>query len=196
MPNMKAAILKLHSVVLTREKQILLQEELDRYAKATNWIIKAALKNHLLRPTKITEALGETFFDQFDRRPEYLADVVTTACSEIARYRRLSNTIRSMRDKTPFFKKGRAIYSQPIVKLSESGITVTLWDRTHLPIPFDKFSRNKSANEISEILKGEPPKADADGKMPLNQRYERIRLTWIREGFLRIDIRANIKKGY
>lgn len=193
MPDTGATILKLQSVVLTREKRILLQEDLDRYANATNWVIKAALKNHLLKPTKITETISEKFFNQFDKRPEYLADIVTTACSEIARHRRLSNTIRSMRDKTPFFKKGRAIYSQPIVKLSENGITIALWDRTQLPIPFDKFTRNKSADEISEILKGEVPKAD--GKMPLNQRYERIRLTWIREGFLRIDIRANIKKG-
>ena len=196
MSGMNSTILKLQSVLLTKEKQVVLLEELDRYATATNWVIKASLKNHLLRPSKITAAISEKFFVQFDKRMEYLADIVKTACSEIARHRRLSNTIRSMRDETPFFKKGRAIFSQPIVKLSDRAITITLSDRTHLPIPFDKFSRNKSANMLSEILRGESLKTDADGKVPLNHRYDRIRLTWNREGFLNIDIQANIKRTY
>ncbi len=192
MSDMESTILKLQSVVLTKEKQILFEEELNRYANATNWVIKTSLKNHLSKPSKIVEAISEQFFDQFDKRPEYLADIVKTACSEIARHRKLSITIRSMREKTPFFKRGCAIYSQPLARLSDRAVTITLWDKTHLPIPFDKFSRNKLANEISKILRGEPLKVDADGKMPLNQRYDRIRLIWNKEGFLRIDIRAKI----
>lgn len=194
MPDVEIKILKLQSVTLTREKQILLQEELDRYANATNWIIKTALKNHLSRPSKIIEVIEETFFDQFDKRPEYLADVVQTACSEISRHRRMARTIRSMRDKTPFFKKGRAIYSQPIIKMSDRGIFLILEDQTELPIPFDKYSRNKAIKEISQILRGETVKGDSDRKIPLNRRYDRIRLTWNRAGFLMIDIRAYLTK--
>ena len=190
MSNTEPIVLKLQSVVLTREKQIVLQEELDRYADATNWVIKMTLKNHLTRPSKIIETLGDEFSERFDKRSEYCTDVVRTACSEIARHRRLSRTIRSMREKTPFFKRDRAIYSQPLVKLSDRAITLILCDRTELPIPFDKFSRNKTVEEIARILKGEPTKVGPDGKMPLNQRYDRVRLTW--NSFLGIDIRANL----
>lgn len=184
--------IKLQSVVLTREKQIILQEELDRYASATNWVIKMALKNHLSRPTRILEVVEEKFFEQFDRRPDYLTDVVKTAYSEMSRHRRLSRTIRSMRDKTPFFKRGRAIFSQPIVKVTDRAITLTLPDRTELPIPYDKYSRNKTTEEINSILMGERVKIDSEGKMPVNKRYDRIRLTWNSAGFLKIDIKANL----
>jgi len=191
MSEMETVILKLQSVVLTREKQGVLQEELGRYVAATNWVIKVALKSHLVRPTKIIETASDEFSKQFDKRPEYLADVVKTASSEIARHRRLARTIRSMRDKSPFFKPGRAIYSQPIVTVSDKGITLTLHDRTHLPIPFDKFSRNKMSEELNEILKGEPV---INGRKPQNKRYNRVRLTWNKEGFLGIDIQANIPR--
>ena len=184
--------IKLQSVVLTREKQIILQEELNRYASATNWVIKMALKNHLSRPTRILEVVEEKFFEQFDRRPDYLTDVVKTAYSEMSRHRRLSRTIRSMRDKTPFFKRGRAIFSQPIVKVTDRAITLTLPDRTELPIPYDKYSRNKTTEEINSILMGERVKIDSEGKMPVNKRYDRIRLTWNSAGFLKIDIKANL----
>ena len=44
--------------------------------------------------------------------------------------------------------------------------------------------------KIAEILKGNPVKVDAQGKMPTNKRYGRIRLTWNNEGFVNIDIRT------
>ena len=101
-------------------------------------------------------------------------------------------TVRSMRDKTPFFKKGRAIFSQPIVKISEKALILTLSDRTKVPIPFDKFSRNHNAEKIAAILKGEPITTDAEGKIPLNKRYSRVRLTWNNQGFMSIAIKVNL----
>ena len=186
-------LLKLSSVALTREKQIPIEVEFSRYVQATNWVIKMLLKNrHLIKQAQILDAIREKFSERFDNRDSYLNDVVKSACAEIARHRKLAVTIRSMREKTPFFKKGRAIFSQPIVEISEKALILTLKDRTRVPIPYDKFSRNQNAERIAEILKGNPGKVDADGKMPTNKRYDRIRLTWNNEGFVNIDIKANL----
>ncbi len=192
MPETKATLLKLSSVILTREKQDPLQEELNRYSKATNWVIKQILKKHLTKQTQIIESIQEEFSEQFDRRSSYLTDVIKSATSEIIRHRELAVTVRSMRDKTPYFKKGRAIFSQPIVKIGEKAIFLTLPDRTRLPIPYDKFSRNKNAETIEAILKGETSKIDASEVIPRNKRYGRVRLTWNNEGFVSVDIRVNL----
>jgi hypothetical protein len=192
MPETKAILLKLSSVPLTREKQIPVEEEFTRYGKATNWVIKTILKNHLTRKQQIIEAIQEEFFERFDNRPTYLNDVIRSAGAEISRHRKLAMTVRSMRDKDPFFKKGRAIFSQPIVKISERALTLMLADRTRIPIPYDKFSRNHNAERIAEILKAEPSGPDATGKIPPNKRYGRIRLTWNTQGFVNIAIRANL----
>ncbi len=192
MPETKAIFLKLSSVPLTREKQIPLQEEFSRYGLATNWVIKILLKGHLSKRAQILDAIQEDFSEQFDRRLTYLNDVVRSATAEIARHRKLAMTVRSMRDKTPFFKSGRIIFSQPIVKISEKALILTLTDLTRIPIPYDKFSRNQNAEKISTILKGESIKVDVDGKMPTNRRYGRIRMKWNSAGFLIIDIKANL----
>ena len=192
MPETVAILLKLSSVTLTREKQIPLEEEFTRYGEATNWIIKTLLRNQLKKQTEIVETIREEFFEQFDNRPSYLIDVVRSARAEISRHRKLAMIIRSMRDKDPFFKKGRAIFSQPIVKISEKAITLMLADRTRVPIPYDKFSRNQNADKIAAILKGEPIGPDTTGKLPLNKRYGRIRLTWNNEGFVDIVIKADL----
>ncbi|MFW9843698.1 MAG: hypothetical protein ACFFEV_03915 [Candidatus Thorarchaeota archaeon] len=183
-------LLKLSSVALTREKQIPVEDEFSRYTQATNWVIKTLLKKGLTKQAQILDAIRDDFFERFDRREEYLNDVVRSATSEITRHRKLAVTVRSMRDKTPYFKKGRAIFSQPIIEISEKALILTLADRTRIPIPYDKFSRNKNAEKIAEILKGKPMKVDAQGRMPTNKRYGRIRLTWNNEGFVNIDIRA------
>ena len=183
-------MLKLSSVILTREKQDSLQEEFTRYGNATNWVIRQILKKHLTKQTQIIESIQEEFSEQFDNRPPYLRDVIKSATSEITHHRKLAVTIRSMRDKTPYFKKGRAIFSQPIVKIGEKAIFLTLRDRTKLPIPYDKFSRNKNAETLVAILRGEGRKTDASNPIPLNKRYGRVRLTWNSEGFVNIDIRA------
>ena len=186
-------LLKLSSVALTREKQIPIEEEFSRYVQATNWVIKTLLKDRqLTKQAQILDAIREDFSKQFDNRETYLNDVVRSAAAEIARHRKLAVTIRSMRDKDPYFKKGRIIFSQPLVEISEKALILTLVDRTRVPIPYDKFSRNQNAEKIVEILKGNPVKADEQGKMPTNKRYGRIRLTWNNEGFVNIDIRANL----
>jgi hypothetical protein len=189
MPEM--ILLKLSSVALTREKQIPIEKEFTRYVQATNWVIKALLKNRLKKQAQILDAIGDDFSKLFDNRPTYLNDVMRSATAEIARHRKLAVTIRSMRDKTPFFKKGRAVFSQPLVEISDKALILTLADRTRVPIPYDKFSRNQNAEKLAEILKGNPVEVDAQGKMPTNKRYGRVRLTWNPEGFVNIDIRAN-----
>jgi len=192
MPETKAIFLKLSSVPLTREKQIPIQEEFSRYGLATNWVLKILLKGHLTKREQILDAIQNDFSEQFDNRSSYLNDVIRSATAEIARHRKLAMTVRSMRDKTPFFKPGRIIFSQPLVKISEKALILTLADRTRIPIPYDKFSRNQNAEKISAILKGEHAKVDAEGKMPTNRRYGRIRMKWNSAGFLIIDIKANL----
>ncbi|MBN2229337.1 MAG: hypothetical protein JW779_07050 [Candidatus Thorarchaeota archaeon] len=192
MPKRDIEILKLLSVALTREKQLVIREEFERYHMGTNWVIKIIVKNHLTSLVKIQEIIQDEFFEKYDKRPVYLENVIKTAISEIATHRRLAVNVRSMRDKIPFFKFGRMILSQPIIKIDDRTITLKLQDRTEVPIPYDKRSRNSFASQIAEILKGEPRGSVIDGKPPVNGRYGRVRLTWNNEGFLGIDIRASL----
>ena len=192
MPKTKAIFLKLSSVALTREKQIPIEEEFIRYGKAVNWVINVLLKNRMTKQSQVVEAIQKEFSEKFDSRPAYLNDVVRSAGAEIARHRKLAMTVRSMRDKDPFFRKGKVIFSQPIVKISEKALTLMLVDRTRVPIPYDKFSRNQNAEKIAAILMAEPVRPDATGKLPSNKRYGRVRLTWNTQGFVIIDIRTNL----
>jgi hypothetical protein len=176
-------ILKLLSVTLTRDKQYLLEEEIQKYGAATNWTIKQILKQSLSSRTKTIEVLQDEFADKYDKRRKYLEDVIKTASVEITQHRKLAKTVRSMREKTPFFKPGRLIFSQPIVRLDEKAVTLALTDGSFLPIPFDKRSRNRLADKIAVILRGA-----REGEV--NKNYGRIRLTWNKEGFADIDIRA------
>jgi hypothetical protein len=186
----ETVLVKLSSVALTREKQIPIEEEFSKYGQATNWVIKALLKNHLTKESQIISALQEEFVERFDKRLQYLKDVARSAGAEIAHHRKLAVTIRSMRDKTPYFKQGRMILSQPLVEISEKALILTLSDRTKVPIPYDKFSRNQNAEQIAKILRGASTQVDAQGRKIPNKRYGRIRLTWNNEGFVNIDIRA------
>jgi hypothetical protein len=176
-------ILKLLSVTLSREKQDILEEELRKYGAATNWTIKQIQKLTLSTRSKTFEALQDEFATKFDKRRTYLEDVVKTASVEINQHRKLAKTIRSMRDKSPYFKPGRLILSQPIIRLDEKAVTLTLTDGSLLPIPFDKRSRNRLAEKIAMILRG-----TKEGE--INRKYSRIRITWNKEGFADIDIRA------
>ncbi|MFX1560696.1 MAG: hypothetical protein ACFFBL_08910 [Promethearchaeota archaeon] len=181
-------ILKLLSVTLTRDKQILLEEELQKYGAATNWTIKQILKKGLASRTKTFDSLQDEFAAKYDKRSRYLEDVVKTASVEITQHRKLAKTVRSMREKTPFFKPGRLIFSQPIIRLDERAVTLTLTDGNLLPIPFDKRSRNRLADRIAAILRGVK-----DGE--INKNYGRIRITWNKEGFAEIDIRTSKKES-
>ncbi len=191
----RAEILRLLSVTLTREKQLLLQEEFKRYATATNWVIKNILKNHLRGQTRIRSMIDEEFLREFDERPVYLDNVVTSARAEVARHTKLAMAVVSMRDKIPFFKSGRLILSQPIMTVGDKAVTLRLPDRTELPIPYDKRSRNRLSSKIDMILRGEPRRLDTSSIMPLNKRYERIRLTWHNEGFVDIDIKTTLPEN-
>ena len=175
-------VLKLLSVALTRDKQILLKEELQKYSAATNWTIRQIVKQNLSSRSKTFKILQEDFGNKFDKRRGYLEDVVKTASVEIAQHHKLAETIRSMRDKTPFFKSGRLIFSQPLVRLSEKAITFTLADESLLPIPFDKRSRNRLADKLTAVLRG-----SKEGG--INKKYDRVRITWNKEGFADIAIR-------
>lgn len=186
----RVEILRLLSVTLTREKQLLLQDEFKRYAAATNWVIKNILKKHLSGHTKTRNTLGEEFMGVFDKRPIYLDNVVKSALAEVVKHNKLAMTVRSMRDKTPFFRPGRLILSQPIITVGDKAVTLRLPDKTEVPMPYDKRSRNRLSSKIDAILMGEPKQPDASGTTHLNQRYERTRLTWNSEGFVNIDIRA------
>lgn len=184
MPKAATEILKLLSVTLTREKQVIVEVEVERYANATNWAIKEILRQKLHKQETIVDALREPFGKRFDKRVQYLDDVVMTARVEIGHHRKLAKTIVSMREKTPFFKAGKMILSQPIISVGERALLLSLPDQTRLPIPFDKRSRNRAADELRIILKG--------GNEDPNKRYGRVRLTYHREGYLDIDIRANL----
>jgi hypothetical protein len=186
----RAEILRLLSVTLTREKQLVLQGEFKRYAAASNWVIRAILRNHLRGHARIREALEEQFMAEFDKRPAYLDNVITTAIAEIRRHNKLAVTIRSMRDKTPYFRPGKIILSQPIVEVGNKAVTIRLPDRTPISIPYDKRSRNRLTSKLEMIPKGEPRRIDSSGANLINKRYQRVRFTWNSEGFMDIDIRA------
>lgn len=182
-PMSTVEILKLLSVTLTRDKQDVLMEELQRYGKAANWTIKQVLKQHLTSPTKAVEVLREPFVEQFDKREQYFQDVLKTARVEISNHRKMAKTVRSMRDKTPFFRPERMILSQPLIKLSEKAVTISIRDGSRLAVPFDKRSRNRLIEKIQSVLRGEKT-----GE--INRKYGRIRITWNKEGFADIDIRT------
>ncbi|MHA1902798.1 MAG: hypothetical protein ACXADL_09715 [Candidatus Thorarchaeota archaeon] len=174
-------ILRLSSVPLTREKQYVVEAEFDKYAKATNFVIKEILQKSLASHTKTVEILSDDFKERFDQRETYTKDVIKTARVVIGRHKRLAQTIRSMREKTPYFKSGRMIFSAPIINLGDKAVILAGSDGTSIPIPLDKRSRNKEAEILNELRKG-------------IRGFGRIRLTWNREGYLDIDIRVEKKR--
>jgi len=109
---------------------------------------------------------------------QYVKDIVKTARVEIGRHRNLARTLRSIRDKTPYFKPGRIIYSKPIVQLSKDGKAILLLTAAgnEIPLVFDKYTRNASIDILEAIVKHKT-------------KYERVRLTWNREGYMNIDVR-------
>jgi hypothetical protein len=179
MSGAESKIVKLASVTLTRDKQDKIEPEFERYASATNYVIKVILKERFSSGRKTLEHIREEFANRFDRREQYLRDVVKTAWVEIKRHQRLAEMVRSMRSKTPVFKEGRVIFSHPIVKVKEKGLTLETPDREGIPIPFDKPSRNRVASQLREIVNGQ-------------KKQGRVRLTWNKAGYLGIAIRMEI----
>ncbi|NHJ14094.1 MAG: hypothetical protein EAX95_10490 [Candidatus Thorarchaeota archaeon] len=176
MSDPEIRILRLTSVALTREKQLTLQDELERYASSVNFVIKTIMQKHITKVQKTIETVQDSFSARFDSRPEYLRDVVRTARVEIGKHRRMARTIRTMRGKTPYFKSGRMILSHPLVSIDEKSLVLRISGDTELPIPFDKHSRNQNANELLALSRG-------------TSKPGRIRITWNKQGYADVDVR-------
>ncbi len=170
-------IINLLSVTLTHEKQTNLEDEFRRYADAVNYVIRSVMRKHIPTAPKTIAAVQEDFTERFDPRIEYLQDVVKTARVTIGRHRRMARLVRTMRGKKPRFKEGRMAFSEPVVKLDSNGIRLFITRNDVLPIPFDKHSRNAQ----SDILQGIERR---------KKRFDRVRLTRHKEGFVEMDIRV------
>ncbi|MHA1770606.1 MAG: hypothetical protein ACTSYL_09510 [Candidatus Thorarchaeota archaeon] len=169
-------IVRLDSVILSREKQDALKREIEKYARAVNFVIRMILTKHLTSAAKTIEAIQDEFAKQFDPRPQYLEDVVKTARVRIGEHRKMARVIRTARGKRPKFKEGRIILSPPLVRVEEKALTIALSKQEILPIPYDKRSRNREADTLTAIMRGE-------------LKHGRVRITWRREGFVEIEIR-------
>jgi hypothetical protein len=112
---------------------------------------------------------------------QYFRDVVRTAMSEIARHRRLAATVKSMRDKSPFFKPGRMILSSPIANIGETGCVLLAAHGEEIPVPFDKRSRGRETAMLTSLASGQ-------------KKYSGVRLKWHKEGYVEIDIRIENPK--
>ena len=177
MSKADADIIRLSSVPLTREKQKKIEEEVRTYHSAVNYVIKEILGRQISSAPKGVEALREEFKERFDSRSQYIEDVVKTARVVIGQHFRMEKTIRSMRGKTPFFKLGRIILSKPIVDVGEKALILRFSENEEIPIPYDKHSRNRVGLTLLKIVKG-------------NRQYGRVRMTYLKEGYMEIDIRV------
>jgi hypothetical protein len=107
---------------------------------------------------------------------QYADDVLKTAAVEITRYRKLAKNLVSIRGKVPHFKEGVIIGSGFIIDVGAKALDLLTLTGDTLPIPFDKRSRNREIDTLTEIA----------GK---KRKFDRVRLTWNKEGFLNVDIR-------
>jgi hypothetical protein len=108
---------------------------------------------------------------------QYFKDVVRTALSEIARHRRMAATVRSPRDKSPFFKPGRMVLSAPTVSIGETSCVVLAVHGEEIPVPFDKRSRGRETAILTALAAGQ-------------KRFSKVRLKWHKEGYVDINIRV------
>lgn len=177
MSESKSTILKLTSVTLTREKQDKIDIEFDKYRDAVNYTIRTIMKHRIASGSKAFEFLNDDILNQFDKRQQYVRDVVKTAWVEVREHRRLAQTIRTMRDKTPVFRSGRIIFSPPIVSVDEKSVQLETVDREIVPVPFDKRSRNRILDDLQALVHGP-------------RKLGRVRMTWNKEGYMDIDIRV------
>ena len=74
-------------------------------------------------------------------------------------------------------KQGTLIQSRPIIVVGASALILIRKDKSELPIPYDKRSRNRLQDRLAAIAKNR----DLCG---------RVRLSMRDEGFVEIDIRA------
>ncbi len=233
MSDLPVEIVKLLSVNLTLEKQMLLEHDFKTYADASNFAIKTILKRNIPNRTRAEEMLHDDIISQFmlrkkdasgidgleefgrrfkynlvidytpqrikiptehglqerDRTPEevrqdfvnrysqqYVKDILRTAGAEISAHRKLAKTLISARGKIPYFKEGTMILSGMLVEVGERVVEILSLTGEKIPIPFDKRSRNREPELLSELSKG-------------RRKYQRVRLTLNKAGYLNIDIR-------
>lgn len=170
-------IINLLSVTLTREKQTALENEFARYADAVNHIIRTIMREHIPTASKTIVAVQEKFAERFDPRLEYLQDVIKSARVTIGRHRRMASLVRTMRGQMPRFQEGKMLFSEPIVKLGSKGVRLFITRNDVIPIPFDKHSRNTESETLADLERKK-------------RRFDRIRFTQHREGFVELDVRV------
>ncbi|MCK5152174.1 MAG: hypothetical protein KAQ65_10045 [Candidatus Thorarchaeota archaeon] len=107
---------------------------------------------------------------------QYVNDVLKTAAVEVTGYRKLIKNVVSMRGKIPHFKAYQMIVSGLLVDVGEKAVNLLTLSGETLSIPFDKRSRNRVIETLRNI---------AEKK----RKFDRVRLTWNKEGFLNLDIR-------
>jgi len=148
-----------------------------KYTTITRYIpekIKTKTHQGIREIQRTPEELRLAFSQDYSE--QYINDVVTTAAVEITRYRKLTATIVSMRGKIPHFKEGTMILSGMLVGIGEKTVNLLTLSGESLSIPFDKRSRNREIQILQEIAEGD-------------KKFDRVRLTWNKEGFLNVDIR-------
>ncbi len=121
-------------------------------------------------PEEIRNLFSKTYADQ------YVDDVLQSAAVEVTRYRKLAENLVSIRGKVPHFKEGMMIVSGFLVDVAVKAIDLLTLSGEVLPIPFDKRSRNREIAILTDL---------AEKK----RKFDRVRLTWNKEGFLNVDIR-------
>ncbi|NWF94825.1 MAG: hypothetical protein HXY34_01650 [Candidatus Thorarchaeota archaeon] len=188
MPAKDVRVVTLRSVVLTREKRALVAAELDKYATATNHVIRTIVKQRDIISSvkaikaseeKIIESLKTSFFSEIDPREHYLRDVVRTAIRTIAEHRRKTRGVAGARNRPPLFNHGRLVFSPPLVRVTRMALVLYLGHENELSIPFEKTSRSRESALLESIAT----------ETRSGPRMGRVRLTWAKEGRFRIDIR-------
>ncbi|TFG11500.1 hypothetical protein EU537_12165 [Candidatus Thorarchaeota archaeon] len=175
MSDAEIEVVGLSTVPLTRQKQDIIDAELEKYASATNYIILALFGKSPSEQQKSIEALRDKFYEKFDARPEYLDNILATARLEIQRHKAQARYIRNLRDKVPSFEEGELRLSAPLVKVGRKAIVLKTAE-DEVPLPFDKYSRNKNAQVLEEIRSGRTA-------------FQRVRFQWNKEGYFDVDIR-------
>ncbi|TXT54139.1 MAG: hypothetical protein BAJATHORv1_90088 [Candidatus Thorarchaeota archaeon] len=177
MSELEVDVVKLLSVALTHEKQLVLEAELEEYHKATNYVIKQILKLKKKKAHTIIEEIREDFAESFDPRLAYLKDVVKTARVTIGEHKHKAKWRRDLRGKMPKFKQDIMIFSPPLIQITHKAAVLTVKSGGERVIPFDKHSRNNNAEILSAIVKNP-------------ERLDRVRLRWNKEGYFNIDLRV------
>ncbi len=146
----------------------------DRFGKLFEYNVVKEIVN---APEMNAEGTRNQF--SIDYSNQYVQDVVKTARVEIGEHRKMAKNIRSMRDKSPYFKPGRMILSGLLVGISEKACDLLTTSGNRVPIPYDKRSRNRVIDKLLEIK----------DKKDKSRKYGRIRFSWNREGYVDIDIK-------